>query len=322
MDNEDSSSLSHLIFSFPSFSQTPSSLFHSSPTSISFSLSTCSFQSTEESLSISHSLLKSEGGMIELTMIVLKGSSGSSPLSFSSSVSPFLFTDETKDITLTSMKISYISLSSSSSLFSFSFSSSSIPSNEYSHVLSLSSSEIKNIEGENKPCVMECNEDRGVEMIINEVTLNYCMSEESEFGGAISFFLSINGHLLVQNCELSSCEAIKTPPPSSLSSSSLHYNQEPSKYGHGGFLFINTPSDEEPSSLFLNFLFQDDRFQNNNATYGRDVYFQCWSIERQINEFQFDVDFENRSFDQTNAIWGEEKKNGNEQPQDLFSFHE
>jgi hypothetical protein len=54
--------------------------------------------------------------------------------------------------------------------------------------------------------------------------------------------------------------------------SSLSYSNQGTKYGHGGFIFIDQRFQNKESAVFLNFLFENDGFKENEAPYERDIY--------------------------------------------------
>jgi hypothetical protein len=242
---------------------------------------------------------------------------------FDTSICPFVFTSETKGVSLSSLSIDSLSLPSSS-LFSFTFSRPPPPSpvshsNTFSHSLSLSSSNISNIIGTILPSFINCDVEDSIDLQLEGNQLKNCKSELSEWGGAISFFLSHNGHLLVKDCSLSVCEASKQSFSSSSSFLYSHQN-DPPIVGHGGFIFIDSEYEEEPSPLSLSFLFDENTYLNNNASRGRDLFLHCYSIEDQISEFNFNWGIEKLRYNKENAMFYTDKENEGKEEGDLFKY--
>jgi hypothetical protein len=108
----------------------------------------------------------------------------------------------------------------------------------------------------------------GVDMKMEEIVMKYCVSGESVWGGAVSFYLSEYGKLTLSESSLSYCRANNDIPPSYLST----LMKENVIYGHGGFIFIDYPQEIEGEADVLGLLFERDVFQNNDTSYGKDIY--------------------------------------------------
>jgi hypothetical protein len=154
-------------------------------------------------------------------------------------------------------------------------------------------SNISSIEGEEKESVISCEEDKGIEMKM----------EKNK----------------IERCSLSLCNAISIPPSLSSSSSSPVINGvEGTKYGHGGFIFVDSIFQNKESPVVLNFLIKNDFFRDNKASYGRDIYIRCFSLNSEVNGKNFGINFESIEFEKENSMIGEEWNSGEKNIVDLI----
>ncbi|KAH7820317.1 uncharacterized protein MONOS_10175 [Monocercomonoides exilis] len=85
------------------------------------------------------------------------------------------------------------------------------------------------------------------------------------------------------------------------------------------------PEDEpepepEPGPVIpsLNLLFDSIRFNANSASIGKDLFIVCHSIQKQVNETMFWIDFDDAQYDRSNSIWGEDEGEHKNTPIDLY----
>ncbi|KAH7823289.1 uncharacterized protein MONOS_785 [Monocercomonoides exilis] len=114
---------------------------------------------------------------------------------------------------------------------------------------------------------------------INNSSINSVTSTQSNQGGAILFTLNDGADFTVEQSIFTGCVT---------------------RLGRGGAIFLDCTSSIND---YLPFLLSLVTFTNNNAIKGRDVYVKCCSIQTQINEKQFLLDFRH-PYNQTDSIWG------------------
>ncbi|KAH7830498.1 uncharacterized protein MONOS_10097 [Monocercomonoides exilis] len=146
----------------------------------------------------------------------------------------------------------------------------------------------------NGSCIITCTSTSSCNALINDSLFDACQSEASEKGGVIMFILGSESYYKLHNSKISSC------------SCSL-------KNGKGGGVYIKAEGNES-----LNLTFLKCEFQRNNAWKGRDIFVECWSIEEQINETQFQLDLRPDVYNRFDAIYGCDNRNQN--PVDLIDY--
>ncbi|KAH7822077.1 uncharacterized protein MONOS_2898 [Monocercomonoides exilis] len=116
--------------------------------------------------------------------------------------------------------------------------------------------------------------------IFYNLTLDQCSAELSNYGGGARITLPVESCLEFSDSIVNSCSAVG---------------------GKGGGVYLDCLSkDLNP----LPFLIANVNFSNNNAFVGRDVFVKCFSIEAQINEFQFKFEMREPPYNRSNAVWG------------------
>ncbi|KAH7831518.1 uncharacterized protein MONOS_15266 [Monocercomonoides exilis] len=121
--------------------------------------------------------------------------------------------------------------------------------------------------------------DEPLKMVIRNTTMKKCGGLKCGKGGGMFCVLNERGSFDCSFCTISECFCSAT--------------------GRGGWLFLEcTSTVEQP----LNFILSNITFRDNSAFRGRDVYVRCYSIENQIVEEQFLLDF-SAPFVKELAIW-------------------
>jgi hypothetical protein len=153
----------------------------------------------------------------------------------------------------------------------------------------------------NTPSLFKTTAETHTVLDLNRVSLHKGSSLDSENGGAISFYPTPFSHLLLNLSIFSSCEASQGVGPAYLPGTPQN---DAVVHGHGGFVFIDSDYQLESSSSLLNFIFKKDTFVQNKATCGRDIFIECFTLEKQINDSLFEFSFEWNMFNTTKAILG------------------
>ncbi|KAH7816463.1 uncharacterized protein MONOS_15595 [Monocercomonoides exilis] len=129
------------------------------------------------------------------------------------------------------------------------------------------------------PVIRNVN-DEPLKIVIRNTTMKKCGGTRCGNGGGMFYVLNEGGSFDCSFCTISECFCSTT--------------------GRGGWLFLEcTTVVEQP----LNFMLSNITFKNNAAYRGRDVYVRCHSIETQIVEEQFLLDFRS-PFVKELALWG------------------
>ncbi|KAH7818649.1 uncharacterized protein MONOS_2347 [Monocercomonoides exilis] len=124
------------------------------------------------------------------------------------------------------------------------------------------------------------NDDEPLKMVIRNTTMKKCGGTRCGKGGGMFYVLNEEGSFNCSFCTISECFCSTT--------------------GRGGWLFLEcTSAAEQP----LNFILSNITFRDNSAFRGRDVYVRCHSIETQIADEQFLLDFR-APFVKELAMWG------------------
>ncbi|KAH7823129.1 uncharacterized protein MONOS_11122 [Monocercomonoides exilis] len=123
-------------------------------------------------------------------------------------------------------------------------------------------------------------DDKPLKIVIRNTTMKGCGGTRCGKGGGMFCVLNEGGSFDCSFCTISECFCSTT--------------------GRGGWLFLEcTSTAEQP----LNFVLSNITFRDNTALKGRDAYVQCHSIETQIVEEQFLLDFR-APFVKDLAVWG------------------
>eukprot|EP00770_Monocercomonoides_exilis_P016106 MONOS_16057.1-p1 / transcript=MONOS_16057.1 / gene=MONOS_16057 / organism=Monocercomonoides_exilis_PA203 / gene_product=unspecified product / transcript_product=unspecified product / location=Mono_scaffold01481:201-7358(+) / protein_length=2062 / sequence_SO=supercontig / SO=protein_coding / is_pseudo=false len=130
------------------------------------------------------------------------------------------------------------------------------------------------------PIIRNDNDDEPLKMVIRNTTMKRCGGMRCGKGGGMLCVLNEGGSFDCSFCTTSECFCSST--------------------GRGGWLFLECTSVVEQP---LNFILSNITFRDNSAFRGRDVYVRCHSIETQIVDEQFLLDFRT-PFVKDLAIWG------------------
>ncbi|KAH7824303.1 uncharacterized protein MONOS_7170 [Monocercomonoides exilis] len=236
-------------------------------------LKDCSFTKSEESGDeiISYGLIKADGGIILLEFITIQS------LSFSKDV---ISTLSSSILNFKNMTMKNIELEGASGLRISKSSGREKNEEEQNIIIEWSIfEEITQNTTENIPIIQNIN-DEPLKMVIRNTTMKKCGGTRCGKGGAIFALLNEGGKFDCLFCTISECFCSST--------------------GRGGWLFLEcTSTVEQP----LNFVLSNITFKDNSALKGRDVYVRCHSIETQIVDEQFLLDFR-APFVKELAIWG------------------
>ncbi|KAH7826060.1 uncharacterized protein MONOS_4187 [Monocercomonoides exilis] len=130
------------------------------------------------------------------------------------------------------------------------------------------------------PIIRNEDIDEPLKMVIRNTTMKKCGGTRCGKGGGMFCVLNEGGSFDCSFCTISECFCSTT--------------------GRGGWLFLKcTSTVEQP----LNFVLSNITFRDNTAFRGRDVYVRCHSIETQIVDEQFLLDFRT-PFVKERAMWG------------------
>ncbi|KAH7819528.1 uncharacterized protein MONOS_7597 [Monocercomonoides exilis] len=119
-----------------------------------------------------------------------------------------------------------------------------------------------------------------LKIVIRNTTMKKCGGTRCGKGGGMFNVLNEGGSFDCSFCTISECFCSST--------------------GRGGWLFLECSSTAEQP---LNFVLSNITFRDNSALRGRDIYVRCHSIETQIVDEQFLLDFR-APFVRDLAIWG------------------
>ncbi|KAH7832661.1 uncharacterized protein MONOS_3984 [Monocercomonoides exilis] len=122
--------------------------------------------------------------------------------------------------------------------------------------------------------------DSPLKIVVRNTTMKRCGGLKCGKGGGMFCELNEGGSFECSFCKISECFC--------------------SIAGRGGWLFLECTSTAEKP---LNFALSNITFRDNSALRGRDVYIRCHSIENQIVDEQFMLDFR-APFVKDKAIWG------------------
>eukprot|EP00770_Monocercomonoides_exilis_P000664 MONOS_655.1-p1 / transcript=MONOS_655.1 / gene=MONOS_655 / organism=Monocercomonoides_exilis_PA203 / gene_product=unspecified product / transcript_product=unspecified product / location=Mono_scaffold00011:34518-41753(-) / protein_length=2411 / sequence_SO=supercontig / SO=protein_coding / is_pseudo=false len=128
--------------------------------------------------------------------------------------------------------------------------------------------------------IIRNNDDKPLKMGIRNTTMKRCGGTKCGKGGGMFCMLNEGGSFDCSFCTISECFCSTT--------------------GRGGWLFLECASTAEQP---LNFVLSNITFRDNSAFRGRDVYVKCHSIETQIVDEQFLLDFR-LPFVKELAMWG------------------
>ncbi|KAH7832601.1 uncharacterized protein MONOS_5031 [Monocercomonoides exilis] len=236
----------------------------------------CSFtkKGDEREDTINFGLIKAEGGTVVLELVTMQ------LLSFSQDVISVLSTTvlNAKNLTMKNIELdraSGLRISKGSA-------GEKRGSNEGEQNIVIEWSlfeEVTQNKTENIPVIRNDN-DEPLKMGVRNTTMKRCGGTRCGKGGGMFCVLNEGGSFECSFCTISECFC--------------------STAGRGGWLFLECTSIAEQP---LNFVLSNITFRDNNALRGRDVYVRCHSIETQIVDEQFLLDFR-APFVKDLAIWG------------------
>ncbi|KAH7816094.1 uncharacterized protein MONOS_5126 [Monocercomonoides exilis] len=237
-------------------------------------LKDCSFTKNEESGKeiINFGLIKADGGAVQLEFVTIQS------LSFSKNVVSVL---STTILNIQNLTMKNIDLEGASEL---SISKSSRRErNEVEQDVVIEWSifeEVTQNTTDDIPIIRNDNDDEQLKLVIRNTTMKKCGGSKCGKGGGMFCVLNEGGSFDCSFCTISECFCSST--------------------GRGGWLFLECTSVVEQP---LNFVLSNITFRDNSALRGRDVYVRCHSIETQIVDEQFLLDFRT-PFVKDLAIWG------------------
>ncbi|KAH7829727.1 uncharacterized protein MONOS_4055 [Monocercomonoides exilis] len=285
----------HLSLEVLSF-HTPTTFAHhrtfirSSTSSSLLQMKHCSFTPQSSSESVSFTLLSvSEGSLLI----------DNCTLSSFSTTHPFLLVSlPSQSIAISNMTVSNVS-TSSCSLVSFERTPSHLSVNSSAHnevsdkpccSLQIQSSSFANNTCSGDSATILClGVFDPVESVVEKCTFSRCVSEASERGGALMMCVkSQESSVEVRQCSFTLCRCSTVD-------------------GRGGGMMFDCvdPSSPAPAPDELSFLplkISEIRFTMNDALVGKDIFINCQSIEQQINETLFALDFTQESLQLNKSI--------------------
>ncbi|KAH7816491.1 uncharacterized protein MONOS_12635fu15916 [Monocercomonoides exilis] len=257
----------------PSFTSGVNYLMHVGSSEGLLTLKDCSFTKNEESGEeiMNYGLIKADGGTVQLEFVTMQS------LSFSKDVISVL---STTILNVKNLTMKNVDLDGASGL-SISKNSKRKNNEEEQDVLiewSLFEEVTQNTT--NDIPIIRNENDNPFKIVIRNTTMKKCGGLKCGKGGGMFCVLNEGGSFECSFCTISECFCSTT--------------------GRGGWLFLEcTTVVEQP----LNFILSNITFRDNSAFRGRDVYVRCHSIDTQIVDEQFLLDFR-APFVKDLAIWG------------------
>ncbi|KAH7826100.1 uncharacterized protein MONOS_15751 [Monocercomonoides exilis] len=237
-------------------------------------LKDCSFTKNEESGEeiISHGLIKADEGSVVLEFVSMQS------LCFSKDVISVL---SSTILNIKNLTMKTVELEGSSGL-RISKSSGIVKNEEEQDVVIEWSifEEVTQNTTDDIPIIRNDNDDEPLKIVIRNTTMKGCGGKRCGKGGGMFCVLNEGGSFDCSFCTISECFCSTT--------------------GRGGWLFLECTSVAEQP---LNFVLSNITFRDNSAFRGRDVYVRCHSIDTQIADEQFLLDFRT-PFVKDLAIWG------------------
>ncbi|KAH7826042.1 uncharacterized protein MONOS_4171 [Monocercomonoides exilis] len=234
----------------------------------------CSFTKNEESRGqiTNFGLIKADGGTVVLELVTMQS------LSFSKDVISVL---SSTIMNIKNLSMKNVELDGASGLRISKSSGRENNEEEQNIIFEWSSfEEVTQNTTENIPVIRNDNDDEPLKMVIRNTTMKKCGGKRCGKGGGMFCVLIEGGKFDCSFCTISECFCSTT--------------------GRGGWLFLEcTSTVEQP----LNFVLSNITFKDNSAFRGRDVYVRCHSIETQIADEQFLLDFRT-PFVKELAMWG------------------
>ncbi|KAH7824273.1 uncharacterized protein MONOS_196 [Monocercomonoides exilis] len=236
-------------------------------------LKDCSFSKNEESDDeiMNYGLIKADGGTVQLDIVSMQS------LSFSKDVISVL---PTTILSIKNLTMKNIELDGSSGLSISKSSRREKNEAEQEVVIEWSVFEEVAQNTTNDIPIIRNNNDESLKIVIRNTTMKRCGGLKCGKGGGMFHVLNEGGNFECSFCTISECFCSST--------------------GRGGWLFLECSSIAEQP---LNFELSNITFKDNKSFRGRDVYVRCHSIDTQIVDEQFLLDFR-APFVKELAIWG------------------
>ncbi|KAH7826070.1 uncharacterized protein MONOS_9514 [Monocercomonoides exilis] len=264
-----------IMFAIPSsFTGGVSYLMHVGSSDGLLTLKECSFSKNEESRedTIMFGLIKADGGTVVLEFVSMQS------LSISKDVISVL---SSTILNIKNLTMKNVELDGSSGLRISKSSRKENNEEEQDVVIEWSIfEEVTQNTTDDIPVIRNDNDDEPLKMVIRNTTMKKCGGTRCGKGGGMFCVLNEGGKFDCSFCTISECFCSTT--------------------GRGGWLFLECTSVVEQP---LNFILSNITFRDNSAFRGRDVYVRCHSIEKQIVDEQFLLDFRT-PFVKDLAIWG------------------
>eukprot|EP00770_Monocercomonoides_exilis_P015776 MONOS_15727.1-p1 / transcript=MONOS_15727.1 / gene=MONOS_15727 / organism=Monocercomonoides_exilis_PA203 / gene_product=unspecified product / transcript_product=unspecified product / location=Mono_scaffold01330:43-5832(-) / protein_length=1912 / sequence_SO=supercontig / SO=protein_coding / is_pseudo=false len=236
-------------------------------------LKDCSFTKNEESREeiMNYGLIKADGGTVKLEFVTIQS------LSFSKDVISVLSTTilNVKNLTMKNVELEGASGLSISKI-------SRREKNEAEQDIVVEWSvfeEVAQNTTDDIPIIRNVN-DESLKIVMRNTTMKKCGGKRCGKGGGMFNVLNEEGNFDCSFCTISECFCSNT--------------------GRGGWMFLECTSTVEHP---LNFVLSNITLKDNTALKGRDVYVRCHSIETQIADEQFLLDFR-APFVKDLAVWG------------------
>ncbi|KAH7819348.1 uncharacterized protein MONOS_12015 [Monocercomonoides exilis] len=282
-------SFTNLSFSLPNELVSQSSLIHSTSSSAaSLSIKRCSFVCEDSTKETKYYLIKADGGSVVIEDCTLS--------QFNLGKGFVEFTADVKSIDMMNVSVSNTTISGSS-LISL---SQAFPTNvliskareNTKQIVRVNSSSFVNITCvENRPCVMSVGSFlNGMECVIEGCVLTKCMSERSLEGGGMKMLMKRGeSEVKVSGCSFGMCVCS-------------------TGNGRGGGMMIDAldPNGECSNTEMppLGLRLENIRFMMNDAFVGKDVFIRCDSIDLQLNERLFGLDFSQEALKGKDSMCG------------------
>eukprot|EP00770_Monocercomonoides_exilis_P016002 MONOS_15953.1-p1 / transcript=MONOS_15953.1 / gene=MONOS_15953 / organism=Monocercomonoides_exilis_PA203 / gene_product=unspecified product / transcript_product=unspecified product / location=Mono_scaffold01424:4-6546(-) / protein_length=2080 / sequence_SO=supercontig / SO=protein_coding / is_pseudo=false len=256
-----------------SFTSGVNYLMHVDSSDGSLTVKDCSFTKNEESGEeiINYGLIKADGGTVQLELVSIQS------LSFSHDVISVL---SATILNIKNLTTKNIELDGASGLRISKSSGREKNEAEQDVVIEWSIfEEVTQNTTDDIPIIRNYN-DEPLKVAIRNTTMKKCGGTRCGKGGGMFCVLNEGGSFDCSFCTISECFC--------------------STIGRGGWLFLECSSTVEQP---LNFVLSNITFRDNSALRGRDAYVRCHSIDSQIIDEQFLLDFR-APFVKELAIWG------------------
>ncbi|KAH7819404.1 uncharacterized protein MONOS_11474 [Monocercomonoides exilis] len=233
----------------------------------------CSFTKMEESGEkiISFGLIKADGGTVVLEFVTMQS------LHFSKDVISLL---STTTLNIKNMTMKNVELDGASGLSISKSSRREKNEDEQDIVIEWSLFEEVTQNTTDDISIIQDINNEPLKIVMRNTTIKKCGGTRCGKGGGMFCMLNEGGCFDCSFCTISECFCSTT--------------------GRGGWLFLECTSVVEQP---LNFMLSNITFRDNSALRGRDVYIRCRSIETQIVDDQFLLDFRT-PFVKELAVWG------------------